>query len=63
MPGQRHQTQSKKRETYSVSREDVNREADEARERVSDYSSEKRDELRSHAKGAIAGAKFKVCCA
>ncbi len=57
MGSQQHKV---KRETYSVSRAEVNREADKARERVSEYADEKRDELLSHAKGAKAGAK-KVC--
>jgi hypothetical protein len=51
-----------RRQTYSVSREELNREADKARERVSEYSSEKQEELLSHAKGAKAGAT-KVCSA
>jgi hypothetical protein len=57
-----HHHLSKKPSNYSVSRDEVNREADAARERVSGYSSEKRDQLRYHAKGAVAGAKPKVCC-
>lgn len=61
MSGQHHLR--KKCEHYSVSREEVNNAADKARERVSGYSNEKRDQLRSHAKGAIAGAKPKVCSA
>ena len=58
----KQQQQTNKRGNYAVSISEVRSAADAARERVSGYSEEKLETLSAHAKGAIAGARPKVCC-
>lgn len=57
----KHET--KRGDAHPVSRAETTRAANDARKRVSQYTWAKRDELRSHAKGVIAGAKAKLCSA
>jgi hypothetical protein len=51
-----------KKTANTVTSEDLQAEADAARERVSGYSDEKRSELEAHARGVMHSAKSTVCC-
>ena len=46
---------------YAVTPSQLQAEATAARSRVSEYSDEKRQNLETHARGVMQGAKSKVC--